>query len=579
MSLIQKHIVSNDIERHYSGITSLEHRKKFAQFFTPPPIADIMAKWILGNNNIRSILEPAFGLGVFSRALLNYRQDLVITGFETDENIFEHAKHIFADNDKVTLLLEDYTRNDWDHKYEGIICNPPYFKFHDYDNIGTLKEINEKLGCNLNGFTNLYTLFILKSVFQLKKNGRAAYIVPSEFLNSDYGKLVKSYLIKSKSLRYVVIIDFEEVVFDDALTTACILLFANDDNSKGVRFINAKNIEDLNQLEDVIQEYPVVKDKQLVSFSNLNPGIKWRAYYQAQNSIKYQHLIPFSNYGKVVRGIATGANEYFIFNSEKANKFQIDKKYLLPCICRAMDVRRPFFTQDDFEQLQELNKPVFLFNAMDARNDSIKKYIQKGLDEGIHKQYLTSKRNPWYALENRPPAPIWVSVFNRNGLRFIRNEANVHNLTTFHCIYPTLFALLKSDLFFAYLLTDIAKEIFDDNRREYGNGLQKFEPNDINNAKMLDLGLINKVTETKICNLFRQYRQAELDENIKRETLLEINNIFLEYFSEGEREKGRIEKLYLPAEHAELVIRDRHGKIRDKDSYGPDPCPPKDKRH
>lgn len=30
---------------------------------------------------------------------------------------------------------------------------------------------------------------------------------------------------------------------------------------------------------------------------------------------------------------------------------------------------------------------------------------------------------------------------------------------------------------------------------------------------------------------------------------------------------------------AELVIHDRDNRIRDKDSYGNDPCPPKDKRH
>lgn len=30
---------------------------------------------------------------------------------------------------------------------------------------------------------------------------------------------------------------------------------------------------------------------------------------------------------------------------------------------------------------------------------------------------------------------------------------------------------------------------------------------------------------------------------------------------------------------SEVVIHGRDGKIRDKDSYGNDPCPPKDKRH
>lgn len=32
-------------------------------------------------------------------------------------------------------------------------------------------------------------------------------------------------------------------------------------------------------------------------------------------------------------------------------------------------------------------------------------------------------------------------------------------------------------------------------------------------------------------------------------------------------------------QRAEVVIHGRDGKIRDKDSYGNDPCPPKDQRH
>jgi hypothetical protein len=32
-------------------------------------------------------------------------------------------------------------------------------------------------------------------------------------------------------------------------------------------------------------------------------------------------------------------------------------------------------------------------------------------------------------------------------------------------------------------------------------------------------------------------------------------------------------------QESEVVIHGRNGKIRDKDSYGPDPCPPKDTKH
>jgi len=32
-------------------------------------------------------------------------------------------------------------------------------------------------------------------------------------------------------------------------------------------------------------------------------------------------------------------------------------------------------------------------------------------------------------------------------------------------------------------------------------------------------------------------------------------------------------------QRAELVIHDRHGRIQDKDSYGNDPFPPRDRKH
>lgn len=232
--------------------------------------------------------------------------------------------------------------NDWENHYDGIICNPPYFKFHDYNNKEILQEIETKLGLKLNGFTNLYPLFFLKSAEQLTPNGRAAYIVPSEFLNSDYGKLVKTHLIKNRMLRYIIIFDFEENVFDDALTTSSILLFANDNEKSEVEFIRVKTPDELFALESNLESYPTNQSKIAVPFSSLNPEIKWRAYYQKQNALKFKNLVPFSNFGKVVRGIATGANDYFVFNQSKAKQFDIDEKYLLPCITKSVDVDSTF---------------------------------------------------------------------------------------------------------------------------------------------------------------------------------------------------------------------------------------------
>lgn len=525
---------ANLIEQDYLNTTSPQHRKKFAQFFTPPEIAGLMAKWLLGNPNLKNVLEPAFGLGIFSRSLLRHKSDLAIKGFEIDPVIFAKATALFSNTQNIAIELKDYLNHDWQNKYDGIICNPPYFKFHDYDNKNAIKQLETQIACKLNGFTNLYALFLLKSISQLNENGRAAYIVPSEFLNSDYGKLVKLHLLQSKTLRHIIVVHFDENVFSEALTTACILLLANDKQTESVQFSNLDSISDMQNLEKLISVYPAyLTNAQCFNFNDLNPEIKWRSYYQTQNALQYKNLVPFSKYAKTMRGIATGANHYFTFNQFKARQFNIPEHYLLPCICKSADIKQEFFTAEGFNKLKNQNKNVFLLNSENYNSEAVKNYLALGEKQEINKRFLTANRKPWYSLENRPPAPIWVSVFNRTGLRFIKNEACVSNLTTFHGIYPNQTNLIaeNTDLLFSYLLTDMAKEIFADNRREYGNGLQKFEPNDINNARMPDLNSLELTVKNEILKHYYLYRKSVLKNQADQNLIIMINNILTAQFT------------------------------------------------
>lgn len=515
-------------EKQYITKVSQAHRKKFAQFFTPEEVAQLMINWVLKNDKISTLLEPAFGLGIFSRLLLEKNKEVKITGFEIDPIIYQIAKQNFHIFPNVNLLLEDYLFNDWETKYDGIVCNPPYLKFHNYQNLQALEEIDARLKINLSGFTNIYTLFLLKSIYQLTENGRAAYLIPSEFLNSDYGKYIKKYLLNSQTLRHIIIFDFKQNIFNDVSTTSALILLAKDKNKDPIRFSLVENKTKLDNILSMINDYPNTKQKNSIRQNSLDPNVKWRIYYKKQNSQKYKNLIPFNQVAKVVRGIATGANDYFIFNQEKAKQYSIDDDFLLPCITKSKDVTLSLFTFEHFEKLKEKNGNIFLFNAKkEVTNKNAINYIELGVELGINKKHLTSKKNTWYLLENRPPSPIWVSVFNRNGIKFVRNEAAISNLTTFHCIYLVndLFNHIEIDLLFAYLLTDIAQEIFNDNRREYGDGLKKFEPNDLNHGLMLNLSILDRQTEVKILDLYKEFKESSINnkENIK--CIMKINEI------------------------------------------------------
>ena len=510
-------------EKDYIKKVDINHRKKFAQFFTPIPIADFMAEWVIHDIPYNAtILDPAFGLGVFYRSTNMIVPDIAFTGFDIDETIYNIALRNFSiSSSRLSLINENYLTSSWEEKYNGIICNPPYLKFHDYDNSSLIPLVNKKLGIHLNGFTNIYTLFLLKSIIQLKDGGRLAYIIPSEFLNSDYGVEVKRFLLRSNVLRHIVIIDFTKNAFDDALTTACILLCEKSGYKEAVRFSCLNNIKDLHT---VYSDYIEVETKLL------DPEIKWKQYYGSNSSTKYCHLVPFTTFAKVTRGIATGANAYFTFKQSKKELYNIPDNSVLPCICHAIDIQNQIFTKEDFEKLVQADKSVFLFNGCsNESNRYVSIYIRLGVDSGIDKKYLTASRSPWYAIENRKPSPIWATVFNRSGLRFIRNKAGIYNLTTFHCVYTN--DTIETDILFAYLITEMAKEIFLGNSRQYGNGLIKFEPNDLNKSSVVDLRLLSE--EEKIF-IKRAYERLYFYGSINRLCINLLDSFFRIKYTDGD---------------------------------------------
>ncbi|MBP5778193.1 MAG: N-6 DNA methylase [Prevotella sp.] len=510
-------------EKEYIRRTSIEHRKRFAQFFTPEQIADYMAEWVMEDiHDHADILEPAYGLGIFSRSMFKSHQDIKVNGYDVDETIFQYALSNASETQcEISLSNENYLTSSWDKKYDGIICNPPYMKFHDYDNSTLVPLVNSKLHIKLNGFTNIYTLFLLKSIYQLKQGGRLAYIIPSEFLNADYGVEVKRALLDSGTLRHVIIVDFNQCAFDDALTTACILFCQNTTDPGIVKFSNVKNVTDLST---------ALTDYTDVATGLLDPEQKWKSYYEETQASQYNHLVPFSTFAKVSRGIATGANDYFTFKQSKKDFYNIPDSCFLPCICHSTDVKSLIFTDEDFEQLTHQDKTVFLFNGSAGESNShVKDYLRMGVENEINKRYLTANRYPWYALENQRPAPIWVSVFSRSGLRFVRNKANVYNLTTFHCVYNI--SEIDTNILFAYLITNVAKEIFLDNSRQYGNGLVKFEPNDLNKGKAVDLRLLTNEESDFVSQVYKKLRHYGA---ISQQYIDLLNDFFVTKYTVGQ---------------------------------------------
>ena len=481
-------------ELEYTKKADTEHIKSFGQYFTQYSVAKFMCSWACKNAN--SMLDPAAGNSIFLKQTQEINPACKLFGFEIDSNILS----FFGNPSNAILRNEDYLLNDWDNKYDAIVCNPPYNRFQSVSNRDEIiKTIYDHTGIKYSGYTNLYILFLIKSLYQLSSNGQLAYIIPTEFLNSQYGTIIKEKLLKEKLLTAIINFQNDDELFFNATTTCCILL-VDHTPKKSVMFFNLSSIKELENISFDESQNGAIS----IEYSKLNPADKWRRYLNQEKQLHYNNLVDISNFCKVSRGIATGSNEFFCLNKSKMSNNNIPIEATVKCICRSADVKAPIFKESDFDLLKESDKTVFLLDIKKENESSLQDYISMGEFKGINKKYLLSRRKPWYSMEQKPIAPIWVSSANRDGIKFVRNLANVNSLTTFHSVFINEAYLDITDIIFCYFLTPIAQNIIRENRKELGNGLEKFQPNDLKTAKMLNLTILSEIDRRAILDIYEK---------------------------------------------------------------------------
>jgi len=484
---------SDQPEIEYAADQSIHQRRRLGQIFTPMEIARCMTRWICQNQSPATLLDPAIGLGIFFRAFLEKSgaNSAGLVGYETDPQIAQGARKMYqtAGYTQVDVRIMDFLESDWTEQFDGILCNPPYRGFRGLpDKPKIVQSILTHTGLNLSQASNLYIFFLVKAIWQLKPGGRAAFILPYEFLNADYGIPIKQMLIDQGVLRRVVILGEALQPFEGVITTSCILCLERSDSSDRPIITTANTFQELslamaaNDLSDNSEEIQEVLTCRPVPPANQ----KWVVPEHQLDHIDASGLVHLSTYGQVRRGIATGDNGFFVISEQQRLEAGLGMEHVIPCLAKSAFAPGDTFTHSDFEVLRTAGKPVWLVNLVGYENSqAVKRYLQAGKDRGTDQRYLPRFRNPWYAIESRKPAPLLVTTFSRGQIRWVRNLAGVWNLTAFHGFYPH--PGTDIDALHGYLTTAEARELLVTNCRVYGNGLQKYEPNDLNLALIQDI--------------------------------------------------------------------------------------------
>lgn len=496
----------HDLQRSLDAAKTQVERNRLGQFSTPAGLAiDILSyarKHLHCSYPVR-FLDPAIGTGSFYSALNQiFPEQLIISakGFEIDPHYAVSAVELWQGTD-LSIEQADFTKLDFppnEERYNLIICNPPYVRHHHIIN-GEKVRIQHKTlqasGVRVGGLAGLYCYFLGLSHAWMEEGGLAGWLIPSEFMDVNYGKAIKDYLLDKVTLLHIHRFDPNDLQFDDAIVSSCVVWFRKSEPSKKhtVRFTFGGTLAQ-----------PHVE--RWIPAEALRAEQKWTRF-PAQDVRRFENVPRLADFFYIKRGLATGANEYFILNRKQIHAQSLPLEAFWPILPSPRYLDRDEITADA-EGNPLIDRQLFLLNCRLSEEEtkeiwpSLAHYLDKGRKDGIAERYLCQHRRPWYAQENRPAPPLVCTYLGRQSVRdgkpfrFILNHSRATVPNVYLALYPKPFLAkafrengeLKRVIW--RFLNSIPPEEVVGAGRVYGGGLHKLEPKELANIPVPELNTL-----------------------------------------------------------------------------------------
>jgi type I restriction-modification system DNA methylase subunit len=211
------------LEIAYGRVADEGRRKKYGQWFTPPELAEIMLDWVF-QIGPKTLLDPALGTGILTRRALAREPQLRVSAYEIDRLIAEYSG--LTSDCRVDVHTRDFLLSDVS-PVDAVVMNPPYIRHREIRDKWPVQKVSAECGVYIPRSANLYVPFVIKACLSLRPGGRAAILVPSEWMSANFSTSLKAFLLDG-FLNEILYFSHASTIFHDALTTASVLMIERD---------------------------------------------------------------------------------------------------------------------------------------------------------------------------------------------------------------------------------------------------------------------------------------------------------------------------------------------------------------
>lgn len=454
----------------FCTLRSALERRSLGQTYTSEPIVTAMVEWADDQGTPARVIDPGTGSARYLLSAGRRWPGATLVGCEIDPVAGLLARANLAAAGfaaRSYVRLGDY-RSMRPPRIDGrtlYIGNPPYVRHHQIPSLwkSWLLAAARERGLKGSALAGLHVHFFLATALVATSGDYGAYVTASEWLDTNYGSLVRDLLCEGLGGTGVHLVDPTTAPFSDAQTTAAITTFRVGRAPESLRLRKVDHVGDLGRLEGGRE----------ISRQRLRSAVRWSPLTGDRTKLPDGYL-ELGELCRVHRGAATGANKVFVV------PWTIDElpaHVQIPAVTRAKELFEVGAALNDVAPLKRvIDLPVDLDDLDAADRRLVNRWLRAAEKAGARRGWIAQNRRAWWSVGMRNPAPILATYMARRPPTFVRNLANAKHLNIAHGLYPR-------EPLSAELLDALAAALRDTARladgRTYAGGLTKFEPREM----------------------------------------------------------------------------------------------------